>query len=394
MRSRALLLLALAPLLAGCGAQSPAPPLTATKPQAVSAPSGRQTGSSTTQSPAALGMEPEQIGGDYLWVAKSANTGKSPMLQVAGTRYGVVVALPPHYGALPGGAAPSAQWFVYLSHPSAGKQNLLQTAQRLAALPKGQTDVTILGVTSKYAAFGATTASGRLLELVTLAGGGAGALRSVGQLESAYGGAVAIRGMVFYLGPHGTVHVLHIASGQTASVTGVAPGPLIWWQNGLQVGLKAVKVPGVEPPAAPPVPAGFQAIAIGSSTSPIAAVPQGYTVRQLPGGSSNGVSAQDPKDSAIQVTIYQNACAGCYNPGFMAQGVNTLSTPIYVGALTGTTPLGDHGFVTKVAQKGGLVQYMLIADYLDGGDLEASVTVPKTQGALAQEILGTVRLPW
>ena len=341
-------------------------------------------------------MHKEPIGADFLWVPKTADTGKSPQLQVAGTEYGVVIALPPGYAALPQGARPSAGWSVYVSHPSAGRQDLLDTATRLAVLPASQAQLTILGVTGGYALFAAQTAQGRMLELLTLSGARAGTLATIGSVAGSYSSALAVRGLVLWLDPRRTLHALFIASGReaTAPLGSVPPGPLIWWQGGLVVGTRAVQIPGVQPPAAPVLPKGFAWISIGQSRAPIAAVPQAYRVKRLPGGSSHGVSATDPKNPSVQVTIYENACAGCYNPGFMAQGTNTLSTPIYVGRQPGVSPLGDHGFITEFRPKKGLETYMLVADYLDGGDIEASVTVPKAQAALAREILQTVRLPW
>lgn len=376
MRARRLLPLALAPILAACGAQT-APP--AQSPSSVPSAS----------------MQREQIGADYLLVSPSADKGKSPKLQVAGTQYGVVVALPPGYEHAPGGgaSAPLGSWTVYLAHPTGGKQNLLATAQRVAALPEAQTDLTIIGVTGRYALFTAKAGSGRLLDLLTIAGKGVGTLRGLGQVTASYGGALAVRDTVIYLDPGGTVHALTISTGK--EITGpTASAPLFYMDGVLSGDGKAVALQGLTPPAQPSLPQGFQWISIAQDGAPVAAVPQGYVVKQIPGGSSHGVSATDPADSSVQVTVFENACAGCYNPGFMAQGTNTLSTPIYVGAQRGVTPLGDHGFISVTQGKHGVVQYQLVADYLNGGDLEADVSVPASDGALAQEILRTVRLPW
>ncbi|MDA8346222.1 MAG: hypothetical protein M0Z66_12170 [Thermaerobacter sp.] len=375
MRARALSLLLCAPLLAACGAQSSHP--------VASAPN-----------PSALGMHKEQIAADYLWVAVSADKGKSPMPQVGGTQYGVVVALPPGYPAVPGGGKPDGSWTVYLSQPQKGKQNLLQGARRVAALPRAETDVTLVGVTGPYALFTAQSAGTRSLQLLRVAGSGQGGLRTLGALGPGYGNAIAVRGMVLYLGPHNTLHVLRIASQRTSVVRDVPKGALFWRQGAVYVDNTKISQAGLSALPAPRLPAGFRWISVVHATAPIAAVPQNYTVQENSGGSSQGVSATDPKDPAQQVSVYSNACAGCYNPGIMAPGVNTLSTPIYIGSAKGTTPLGDHGFLSVTPQKGGLVGYQLVVDYLNGGDLEAAVTVRRGDGALAREILGTVRLPW
>ncbi len=349
---------------------------------------------SASTSPAALGMQREQIGSDYLWVPTSADSGGTPRMQVAGTAFGVVVALPPGYAALPTSARPEAAWTIYLSHPTAARQDLMRTATMVASLPRGQSDVTLMGVTGRYAVFAARAAGGRLLELVTLAGAGRGARRGVGAVTSAFAGALAIRGMVIYLGPHGTVHALHLATGRRASAGGVAPGPLYWSQGGLMVGARAVRLPGVDATSQAPLPRGFRWISTGAAAPGVIAVPQGYIVQQLPGESSHGVRATDPRAASIEVTVWENACAGCYNPGFLAQGVNTLSTPIYTGRHAGLTPIGDHGYIAETRQGQGLLRYTRVAYDVSGGDLEASVTVPVAQAALARRILATLRLPW
>jgi hypothetical protein len=376
----ALVLAALVPILSACGTHT-------------TQASG--SAAATGESPAARGMHKESIGPDYLWIPKSADTGKSPQLQVAGTQYGVVIALPPSYAPLPGNGQPSRSWTVYLAHPTTGGQNLLETATRLAALPRSARDLVILGVTGPYALFSAQSSTGATLDLLSLQGAEAGTVRDMGPVASSYGAAVAVRGQVFWLGAGGRVHVLDTATGgiQVSQASGLS-APLSWSRSGLFANIRQVTLPGVELPASPALPAGFQWISIGQSLTPIAAVPQGFTVQQIAGGSSHGLVATDPKDASLQVTIYENACAGCYNPGVSAPGANTLSTPIYVGTEVGTEPLGDHGLLSEIKQKSGLETYMLVVDYLQGGDLEASVTVPKAQGALAREILQTVWLPW
>ena len=40
------------------------------------------------------------------------------------------------------------------------------------------------------------------------------------------------------------------------------------------------------------------------------------------------------------------------------------------------------------------MSYERVADYIGGGDLEASVTVPARAAALARTILSTLRLPY
>ncbi len=380
VRARWLLALALTPVLAACGAQ-PAQP--------TNQPSATRSGPGTPP------MHEEQIGADYLLVSPSMDKGKSPKLQVAGTQYGVVVALPPGYEHAPGGGAPApiGSWTVYLAHPTAGKQNLLATAQRIAALPTAEVDLTIMGVTGRYAVFTAKAGSDRLLDLLTIAGKGVGTVRSLGQVTASYGGALAVRDMVIYLDPGGTVHALNLSTGE--AITGRAASPPLAYMDGILSGDgKTIALRGLPPPAQPSLPQGFQWLSIAQGGAPVAAVPQGYAVKEIPGGSSRGVSATDPADSSVQVTVFENACAGCYNPGFMAQGTNTLSTPIYVGSQQGVTPLGDHGFISVTKGKHGVLEYQLVADYLNGGDLGADVSVPASDGALAQEILRTVRLPW
>ena len=233
VRARWLLALALTPVLAACGAQ-PAQP------------------SAVSSGPGTAPMHKEQIGADYLLVSPSMDKGKGPKLQVAGTQYGVVVALPPGYEHAPGGSAPAplGSWTVYPAHPTAGKQNLLATAQRVAALPTAQKDLTIMGVTGRYALFSAKVGSDRLLDLLTLTGKGVGTVRSLGQVTASYGGALAVRDMVIYLDPGGTVHALNLATGK-AITGGAASAPIAYMDGILSGDGKTIALPGLTPTARP-----------------------------------------------------------------------------------------------------------------------------------------------
>ena len=152
---------------------------------------------------AALRREP--VGTDYLLVPPSADTGRSPRLQVGGTAYGVVVAVPPGYAALPRGDGRPGRWVVFLCHPTTAKQNLLSHAARVATLPAGQGDVMLVGVTGPYAVFSARASGQTLLEAVTLTGRRAGAIGRLGSMSGAFGSALVVRGFVIYRSPDGSV---------------------------------------------------------------------------------------------------------------------------------------------------------------------------------------------
>lgn len=195
--------------------------------------------------------------------------------------------------------------------------------------------------------------------------------------------------------PTATVYVSHVTGDAGASVHTYRGSPETtgWYLDGLRVGGRAV--PGIAPLPFPPIP-GFRAIHVGSAanTAPALEVPSGWTVRPLPGGSSVGVEATDRRDRAVRVTVWRNACVGCYaeDPLGLVQGPDTPTAGLAPGAVVQW--VGDHAirFTVRRRVRGqSYVETVLVTVPPEQGTWQVSVTVPAADPALAERILSTFR---
>jgi hypothetical protein len=264
----------------------------------------------------------------------------------------------------------------------------------VALLPADQHNLAITGVTGNYAVFTFTRSNSRAvhLEAIVLTGRRRGKLLDLGVISPAFDSVLAIRGLVVYRRLAGRAEVVDLADGKRTDLSGIPAGPLLWWEARLVVGRKTIAVPGAHAMSSA-LPPGYRWIAVDYATAPVVAVPTHYRVQELPGGSSQGVKAESTAGPLVVVTVWQNACVGCSDPGLLAQGANTLPTPVYVGRHPDVRPVGDHGYLALLPAGHGDVIYERGVYYVEGGDLDASIMVPRGDAALARTVLATLRLP-
>lgn len=330
----------------------------------------------------------EPIGGGYILVPKTIakNVNLPPQILLAGTSRGVVVALAPKYAPLPGGMAPQTRWTVWFARTGPANENLLRGAQLRATFPQGA--LSLSGVTGAFAVF---ASRGQVFSL-RLWGGAITPPRSIGTLAPGNPPVFARRGYSVFEAPLRVLRVVQLATGKHGAAR-IVPGQTLSFQGGAYYeGSRPVPLP-FPSPYRHTLPPGFRWISVARGSQPFIGVPSDFRVTEEPGGSSQGVIAKDPKDLSISVTVWSNACAGCYNPAIMAPSVYARNTPVYVQRTPGMQPIGDHGYITAQPGVHGLVTYTRVAYWPGGGDDDFIVTVPAGQKALAMKILSTAWLP-
>jgi hypothetical protein len=111
-----------------------------------------------------------------------------------------------------------------------------------------------------------------------------------------------------------------------------------------------------------PRPHGYKLLSL-SPGYPIAAVPDGWTVRKIdPGGSSWQYVARDPYRPRISLDVQVNACYSCAEPAF-GLGVQSMDSP---GAPGGRW-ISDHVTAGPPTSKGELIGETLTAVWPSGG---------------------------
>jgi len=192
-----------------------------------------------------------------------------------------------------------------------------------------------------------------------------------------------------------TLYVSHVTGGVAGPVH-TYRGPTEgsgWYLDGLRIGGRAV--PGIAPLPLPPVP-GFRTIHAGaaSDAAPTLRVPANWRVRALPGGSSVGVEATDPRDPVVHVTVWLNGCVGCYaeDPLGLVPGPDTPTAGMAPG--TAAQWVGDHAVrytVRRTIHGKAYVETVLVTVPPTQGDVQVSVTLPANDRSLAARILATFR---
>lgn len=208
-------------------------------------------------------------------------------------------------------AHPISDWSLWFTPSSTAGGSLWTGALLWQTFPKGQTP-RLLGVTDRYAIIHLTEGDQTQVVAVGLTDG---RTRSVAQYAAA---SEAQRqfgyGVYAWLDTDNHVHIVNLATAdeQTVPLTEVSGKPYLQIvPGGVTVGGKTVQVSLVETLPEPVVPATYKWI--GNNGHEIA-VPADWIVREIPGGSSRGVSATNPQDPNQKVTLMDNGCAGCYLP--------------------------------------------------------------------------------
>ncbi|QQE80019.1 hypothetical protein GI364_05980 [Alicyclobacillus sp. SO9] len=132
----------------------------------------------------------------------------------------------------------------------------------------------------------------------------------------------------------------------------------------------------------------------GKQTNVSAVVVPGGIV-WIPGGSSIGVVVSDPKNPSEKVTLWMNACAGCYSPSVVSAELVTAPDSPLLGAQKGEsyTWLNDHAvtYTLPPSKKSKYPTYGLTRTFTGAsGDEEVTVTVPARDKQTATDILNSV----
>lgn len=193
------------------------------------------------------------------------------------------------------------------------------------------------------------------------------------------------------------VHVVQVSTGTEQTISwSTQPSSLQIVPGGIDVSQQFIKLALVKHAKYASVPSTFKPVYLGQAKKPVIYVPPNWTkVQQLPGGSSQGVTASNPNDPNEKVSVFLNACAGCYDPTVTsAQIINSFDSPL-LGAEKGENYvwLNDHAVAYTVPpnKTEPYPTYGLTLTFpLQSGDEEIKVSVPSRDKQLAKDILNGV----
>lgn len=342
-------------------------------------------------SPSAV-LVKEPVAHDYVMIPAGivASASSRDWVQVAGSPHGVVLALPPHF-PLPNGSLSPSAWSVWVDRPTSSTGvNLLAGAQQVAVLPASVSTLQLrdLTGTGSYAVF---WSRGPEAVWALNLSGTKPSFREIGAATSSL--VVTGRSAVAYRAANGGVQVDDLKTGQQAgpfTVASSASGIPFWWSNGtVTTAAGPLSIPFL-PPYTHTLPSGYQWAKIGQGPASVLAVPHSYQLTQLPGGSSEGVKATDPTNPGYSVTVWRNGCAGCYNPGILAQGLVALAnTPYPYGPVPAGETILPHNAVLITH---GSSEDLIISLPMDG-NIEITITDATAHPNRTREILSTVWYP-
>lgn len=392
-------------MLAACGptktavpGPTPAPSTAGTAPVA--------TGPTTSPTPSRIALNPKAVPvftGNHTYTLP-VPASRSPRFAafVAVIREGVLWVTPPGF--------PDAQdhalsgWRVWLTPTGTPNGSLWQGARQLAVLSATYRSVSVDAVMSGNAVLSAQSPNGSLTPVVVT-----GANLSVQKLSSLPSQTPWIwgHGVIAWQSAPDTVTVDNLATGARATLSLTVNGtqPFFVVSGGLEVGSRFIPVSVIPDTPKPFLPAGYRWVSVAHSTAPVMAVPDGWTVTEEPGGSSQGVKAVNPKDPSQAAMAWDNACAACYLPTGDSSWVDSRNAPV-VSAPKGVQMvwLSDNvvaytaspqAALNPAASANGTVLSSQLPTYglqevTRGGGLDqVSVTVPAADKALATTILNS-----
>jgi hypothetical protein len=190
------------------------------------------------------------------------------------------------------------------------------------------------------------------------------------------------------------LHVVKLATGEERVVSLPALTYIEIVGAGILVNGQVVKLPLVDHLPDSAVPADYKWIGPGQG-NPRIAVPGNWIVKQIPGGSSQGVSATNPRDPNAQVVFFDSACAGCPDPGVSSPHVyNSFASPLLAVARGATyTWLNEQtvAFTLPADDQHPYPTYGVSQTYTyRPGRREAKVTVPASDRQTATIILNSL----
>jgi len=302
-------------------------------------------------------------------------------------------------------------WFTP-GQSSRGTQSLWMGATHLGsfAITQGGTPQ-LVGATQGYAIISAPTGAAQdkilAMELPTGQSTSPNSMRTIATLPTGaltgYG-----RGVYVWLDTQSLIHVVKLSSGSaqviklpvpsasgSGSTSSASDYPPQVVSGGVKVGNQIVPVALIRQSPPMNLPPGYPWITVGQSNSPQIAVPRAWSVvKQMPGGSSIGVVASNPQDPGEKVTLWINACVGCYSPSGPSGTANTPDSPL-LSVQTGETYtwLNDQtvAYTLPPNKNSAYPTYGLTRTFTSyGGDEEATITAPPSDKQTATLILNSI----
>jgi hypothetical protein len=190
------------------------------------------------------------------------------------------------------------------------------------------------------------------------------------------------------------LHVVKLATGEEQVIALPALSRIDIVGPGVLVDGQVVKLPLVDQPTYPAVPAGYKWIGTNQA-HPEIAVPDSWTVQPIRGGSSNGVSASNPQDPNEKMILMDNGCAGCYEPGVTSlQMYDSFSSPLMSVARGETyTWLDDQtvAFTLPPDDQSRYPTYGVTRTFVQrSGNQEAKVSISDNDRQIATMILDSM----
>ena len=296
---------------------------------------------------------------------------------------------------------------------SAGDQSLWSGAKRLWTFNGWQGSTPdLLGATEGYVVIQSTQSSGATqIDAIQFSTGGQAStlpsLKSIATVPkgdlTGYGNGVFtwkdsksnVHVVQLSTGTEETVHIpSHLSTSKQSTSSSIDYPPQVV-SSGVTVGAQFIPVKLIRQSSQMPLPSGYRWVGLNPSNAKDVAIPASWTVvKNEPGGSSVGLVAHNPKNPSEKVTLWFNACAGCYSPDVTsAEMVSAPDSPL-LGVQKGETYdwLNDHTVAYTVPSigKSKYPTYGLTRTFTDAsGNEEVTVNVPSKDRKMATLILNS-----
>jgi hypothetical protein len=300
---------------------------------------------------------------------------------------GIIWMTPPGF---PDAAAhPLANWSLWFTPASTTGGSIWTDAQQWQSFTKEQAP-RLVGMTGGYAII--SLMEGTQIEIVRVRltdGDASNVVRYASPAVAGYG-----YGVYMWQDADRKLHVVKLATGEEQVIALPALSRIDMVGAGVLVDGQVVKLPLVDKPTYPAVPAGYKWIGT-TQAKPEIAVPENWTVRPIRGGSSNGVSATNPQDPNEKMILMDNGCAGCYQPSVTSlQMYDSFSSPL-MGVAKGETYtwLDDHtvAFTLPPGEQNRYPTYGVTRTFVQrSGNQEAKVSIPANDRQTATIILNSM----
>lgn len=339
--------------------------------------------------------------------------GNSTNVSAVAVPGGIVWSIPAGYPDVSMHPTSSPSLWFTPGKASAGDQLLWSGAKRLWTFNgwQGSTPY-LLGATGGYVVIQSTQSSGATqIDAIQFSTAGQAStlpsLKSIATLPkgdlTGYGSGVFtwtdtnsnVHVVKLSTGAQETVHIpSHLTPSKQSASSSVNYPPQVV-SGGVTVGAQFIPVKLIRQSSQVQLPSGYRWVGLNPSNAKDVAIPASWTVvKNEPGGSSEGLVAHNPKNPSEKVTLWFNACAGCYSPDVTSgEMVNAPDSPL-LGVQKGETYdwLNDHtvAYTIPSNSKSKYTTYGLTRTFTDAsGNQEVTVNVPPADRKMATVILNS-----